>query len=70
LLEAELLERDRSTRDDLLAYQRERVRALVSNGDERERYLARSHQSYPWWEPYHHRAAPRQIPVIMLEPSA
>jgi hypothetical protein len=31
MLEAELKERDRWTRDDLLAYQRERVRALVSH---------------------------------------
>ena len=46
------------------------MRARELKGDERERYLARSHESYPWWEPYHRRAAPRQIPVIMLEPSA
>jgi deazaflavin-dependent oxidoreductase (nitroreductase family) len=38
------------------------------NGDERERYLVRSHETYPWWEPYHRRAAPRRIPLIMLEP--
>jgi hypothetical protein len=31
MLEAELMERDRWARDDLLAHQRERVRALVSH---------------------------------------
>ena len=45
------------------------MRARELKGDERERYLALSHKSYPWWEEYHLRAAPRQIPVIMLEPS-
>jgi deazaflavin-dependent oxidoreductase (nitroreductase family) len=38
-------------------------------GDERQRYVERSLESYPWWAPYHRRAAPRQIPMIMLEPS-
>ena len=36
--------------------------------EERERYVSRSLTVYPWWEQYHRRAAPRQIPVIMLEP--
>jgi deazaflavin-dependent oxidoreductase (nitroreductase family) len=44
------------------------MRARELTGEERERYLTRSHQAYPWWEQYHRRAAPRQIPVIMLEP--
>jgi deazaflavin-dependent oxidoreductase (nitroreductase family) len=44
------------------------VRARELTGDERQRYLTRSHATYPWWEQYHARAAPRQIPVIMLEP--
>jgi deazaflavin-dependent oxidoreductase (nitroreductase family) len=44
------------------------MRARELKGDERAQYLARSHESYPWWEQYHRRAAPRQIPVIMLEP--
>jgi deazaflavin-dependent oxidoreductase (nitroreductase family) len=44
------------------------MRARELTGDERERYLTRGHMTYPWWEPYHRRAAPRQIPVIMLEP--
>jgi deazaflavin-dependent oxidoreductase (nitroreductase family) len=44
------------------------MRARELNGDERQRYLTRSHATYPWWEQYHARAAPRQIPVIMLEP--
>jgi deazaflavin-dependent oxidoreductase (nitroreductase family) len=37
-------------------------------GDERQRYVERGIDAYPWWEPYYRRAAPRQIPVIMLEP--
>jgi deazaflavin-dependent oxidoreductase (nitroreductase family) len=44
------------------------MRARELTGEERQRYLTRSHQAYPWWEQYHRRAAPRQIPVIMLEP--
>lgn len=44
-----------------------RARELV--GEERQRYVERSLKAYPWWAPYHRRAAPRQIPVIMLEPS-
>jgi deazaflavin-dependent oxidoreductase (nitroreductase family) len=44
------------------------MRARELQGDERRRYLERSHQTYPWWEEYHRHAAPRQIPVIMLEP--
>jgi deazaflavin-dependent oxidoreductase (nitroreductase family) len=43
-----------------------RARELV--GDERQRYVDLGLQAYPWWEPYHRRAAPRLIPVIMLEP--
>jgi deazaflavin-dependent oxidoreductase (nitroreductase family) len=35
---------------------------------ERQRYVDLGIEVYPWWEPYHRRAAPRQIPVIMLEP--
>jgi hypothetical protein len=38
MLEAELLERDGWTRDDLLAYQRERVRALVTHAVSRSPY--------------------------------
>jgi deazaflavin-dependent oxidoreductase (nitroreductase family) len=37
-------------------------------GQERQRYVDRGLQKYPWWEQYHRRAAPRQVPVIMLEP--
>jgi hypothetical protein len=44
------------------------IHARELKGDERQRYLDRSHQAYPWWEEYHRHAAPRQIPVIMLEP--
>ena len=35
---------------------------------ERQRYVDLGIEVYPWWEPYHRRAVPRQIPVIMLEP--
>jgi deazaflavin-dependent oxidoreductase (nitroreductase family) len=44
------------------------MRARELAGEERQRYLTRSHHAYPWWEQYHSRAAPRQIPLIMLEP--
>jgi deazaflavin-dependent oxidoreductase (nitroreductase family) len=44
------------------------VDARVLTGEERQRYVERGIEAYPWWEPYHRRAAPRQIPVIMLEP--
>jgi deazaflavin-dependent oxidoreductase (nitroreductase family) len=43
-----------------------RARELI--GEERQRYVERGLEAYPWWAPYHERAAPRQIPVIMLEP--
>jgi deazaflavin-dependent oxidoreductase (nitroreductase family) len=43
------------------------ARELV--GAERQRYVDLGIEIYPWWEPYHRRAAPRQIPVIMLEPA-
>jgi hypothetical protein len=39
------------------------LRRLVQNAA-----VERGLQAYPWWAPYHGRAAPRQIPVIMLEP--
>ena len=38
MLEAELMERDRWTRDDLLTYQRQRVRALVAHAVSRSPY--------------------------------
>jgi deazaflavin-dependent oxidoreductase (nitroreductase family) len=38
------------------------------SGEERQRYVDRGLEAYPWWAPYHRRAAPRLIPVIMLEP--
>jgi deazaflavin-dependent oxidoreductase (nitroreductase family) len=43
------------------------MQARELQGDERQRYVDLGIKAYPWWEPYHHRAAPRQIPVIMLE---
>jgi len=47
-----------------------KMRARELKGEERQRYVARGLQMYPWWEQYHQRAAPREIPVIMLEPSS
>jgi deazaflavin-dependent oxidoreductase (nitroreductase family) len=44
------------------------MHARELHGEERQRYVERGIDAYPWWEPYHRRAAPRQIPVIMLEP--
>jgi deazaflavin-dependent oxidoreductase (nitroreductase family) len=44
------------------------MRARELKGEERQRHIARGLEAYPWWEQYHRRAAPRQIPVIMLEP--
>jgi deazaflavin-dependent oxidoreductase (nitroreductase family) len=44
------------------------MRGRELTGDERQQYLTRSQATYPWWEQYHRRAAPRQIPLIMLEP--
>jgi deazaflavin-dependent oxidoreductase (nitroreductase family) len=43
------------------------MRARELAGEERQRWVDRGLETYPWWEQYH-RAAPRQIPVIMLEP--
>jgi len=45
------------------------MRARELMGQERQRYVDLGLRAYPWWEPNHRRAAPRQIPVIMLEPS-
>jgi deazaflavin-dependent oxidoreductase (nitroreductase family) len=45
-----------------------RMRARELIGEERQRYVDRGLQAYPWWAPYHRRAAPRLIPVVMLEP--
>jgi deazaflavin-dependent oxidoreductase (nitroreductase family) len=44
------------------------MRARELTGDERQRYLDLGLAAYPWWEQYHRRAAPRQLPVIMLKP--
>jgi deazaflavin-dependent oxidoreductase (nitroreductase family) len=44
------------------------MHARELEGAERQQYVDRGIEVYPWWEPYHRRAAPRQIPVIMLEP--
>src|SRR5262245_11677993 len=38
MLEADLMERDGWTRDDLLAYQKERVRALITHAASRSPY--------------------------------
>src|SRR5829696_4771350 len=44
------------------------MQARELKGEERQLRIARSLEAYPWWEQYHRRAAPRRIPVIMLEP--
>lgn len=44
------------------------LRARELRGAERQRHLSRGLEAYPWWEQYPRRAAPRQVPVIMLEP--
>ena len=44
------------------------MQARELKGDERRAHIARGLEAYPWWEQYHRRAAPREIPVIMLEP--
>jgi deazaflavin-dependent oxidoreductase (nitroreductase family) len=44
------------------------MHARELTGAERQRYVDLGIDAYPFWEPYHRRAAPRQIPVIMLEP--
>ena len=36
--------------------------------EERQLQIARGLEAYPFWEQYHRHAAPREIPVIMLEP--
>jgi|SRR5215211_227668 len=44
------------------------MQARELKGQERQFHIVRGLKAYPWWEQYHRRAAPRQIPVIMLEP--
>jgi deazaflavin-dependent oxidoreductase (nitroreductase family) len=44
------------------------VDARELTGEERQRYVERGIEAYPWWAPYHQRAAPRLIPVIVLSP--
>jgi deazaflavin-dependent oxidoreductase (nitroreductase family) len=43
------------------------MQARELTGAERQQYVDLSLKTYPWWEQYHRRAAPRTIPVIMLE---
>jgi deazaflavin-dependent oxidoreductase (nitroreductase family) len=44
------------------------VRAREADGDERERLWARAVELYAGWSAYARRAAPRRIPVLVLEP--
>jgi hypothetical protein len=46
------------------------MHARELSGAERQRYVDLGLEAYPWWEQYHRRAAPRQVPVIMLEPNS
>jgi deazaflavin-dependent oxidoreductase (nitroreductase family) len=48
--------------------ERRPVRARVAEGDERERLWARFVATFPEYERYRVRAAPRRIPVVVLEP--
>jgi F420H(2)-dependent quinone reductase len=48
--------------------ERRPVRARVAEGDERDRLWVRFVAGFPEYERYRVRAAPRQIPVIVLEP--
>ncbi len=48
--------------------ERRPVRARVAEGDERERLWASFVAGFPEYETYRVRAAPRQIPVVVLEP--
>lgn len=48
--------------------ERRAVRARVAEGDERERLWARFVASFPEYERYRVRAAPRRIPVVVLDP--
>lgn len=43
------------------------MQARELKGEERQLWMDRGLEAYPWWEQYHRRAAPRQVPVIMLE---
>ena len=47
-----------------------KMRARELKGAERQQYVDLGLKAYPFWEQYHRRAAPRPIPVIMLEPSS
>jgi deazaflavin-dependent oxidoreductase (nitroreductase family) len=44
------------------------MQARELTGAERQLHVTRGLNTYPWWAKYHQRAAPREIPVIMLEP--
>jgi deazaflavin-dependent oxidoreductase (nitroreductase family) len=44
------------------------MQARELTGEERQLHVTRGLTTYPWWGQYHRRAAPREIPVIMLEP--
>lgn len=46
------------------------MHARELSGAERQRYVDLGLEAYPWWEQYHRRAEPRQVPVIMLEPNS
>jgi deazaflavin-dependent oxidoreductase (nitroreductase family) len=44
------------------------VQARELTGEERQLHITRGLKTYPWWGQYDRRAAPREVPVIMLEP--
>ncbi|HEX6760687.1 MAG TPA: nitroreductase family deazaflavin-dependent oxidoreductase [Propionibacteriaceae bacterium] len=47
-----------------------KMHARELKGVERQQYVDLGLKAYPFWEQYYRRAAPRPIPVIMLEPSS
>ena len=58
--------------DVIITWKRSSIKmhARELKGAERQQYVDLGLKAYPFWEQYHRRAAPRPIPVIMLEPSS
>ena len=52
----------------LVGGERRAVRAREAEGEERERLWERALELYAGWAAYARRAAPRRIPVLVLEP--
>jgi deazaflavin-dependent oxidoreductase (nitroreductase family) len=52
-----------------LGAERRAVRARVADSEERERLWPRFDAAYPEYAQYRERAAPREIPILILEPA-